>query len=92
MTRALTGENEWVEFFAGRELAEFDPTAPRRVVVLAAHPDDETLGVGGTVQALHAAGAEVGDAVHGVLLAREELDVLVEHVEDDFVLHVLRRR
>ncbi len=59
MTRALTDENEWVEFFAGRELPVFDPTVPRRVVVLAAHPDDETLGVGGTVQALHAAGAEV---------------------------------
>lgn len=59
MTRKLTGEQEWTGFFAGRELPVFDPAAPRRVVVLAAHPDDETLGVGGTVQAMHAAGAEV---------------------------------
>jgi LmbE family N-acetylglucosaminyl deacetylase len=59
VTRELTSEGEWVEFFAAREFAVFDPTAPRRVVVLAAHPDDETLGVGGTVQALHAAGTEV---------------------------------
>lgn len=59
MTRVVTAERRWTEFFARRELATFDPTAVRRVVVLAAHPDDETLGVGGTVQLLHEAGAEV---------------------------------
>ncbi|MGC4938748.1 PIG-L family deacetylase [Kribbella sp. DT2] len=82
MTRALTGEDQWVEFFAARELPVFDATAPRRVVVLAAHPDDETLGVGGTVQALHAAGADVtvvvasdGEAAFPALGAADRADL-----------------
>lgn len=58
MTREITAEHEWAAFFAGRRLPAFDVTAGR-VVVLAAHPDDETLGVGGTVQLLHESGAEV---------------------------------
>nr|WP_225953727.1 bifunctional PIG-L family deacetylase/class I SAM-dependent methyltransferase [Kibdelosporangium phytohabitans] len=37
----------------------FDPRGYRRVVAVAAHPDDETLGASGCLQALHAAGARV---------------------------------
>ena len=58
MTREITPEHEWTTFFADHDLPAFELRA-ERVVVLAAHPDDETLGVGGTVQLLHDAGAEV---------------------------------
>ena len=59
MTRELTAEADWTKFFAARELPGLDTSAPRQVAVLAAHPDDETLGVAGTVQALHTAGAAI---------------------------------
>lgn len=62
MTREITPEHDWTTFFAGRDLPGFDVSAGR-VVVLAAHPDDETLGVGGTVQLLQEAGAEVSVVV-----------------------------
>jgi hypothetical protein len=32
------------------------------------------------------------DATHRLLSARPELDVLVEHTDEEFLLHVLRRR
>jgi LmbE family N-acetylglucosaminyl deacetylase len=40
-------------------LLDLDRLAGRRVVVLAAHPDDEVLGVGGLLTALSAGGSEI---------------------------------
>ena len=37
-------------------------------------------------------GTRDGEAVHRALLAREDLELLVEHVDAEFLLHVLRRR
>jgi LmbE family N-acetylglucosaminyl deacetylase len=59
MARPITDELDWRIFLDARDLPTFDPTGLRRVTVLAAHPDDETLGAGGLVQVLHAGGVEV---------------------------------
>ena len=55
----MTPVARWTAALAERALPEFDPTAYRRLVVLAAHADDETLGVGGTLRVAHRAGVEV---------------------------------
>ena len=56
-----TDEAQWREWAApaGWEALDASSLAARRVVVLASHPDDEVLGVGGLVCLLAAAGARV---------------------------------
>ncbi|MFE0748498.1 PIG-L deacetylase family protein [Gordonia sp. NPDC058843] len=56
---AGTPESEWQRWFAARgPWPDFEPDV-RRLVVLAAHPDDEVLGVGGAMAAVHRRGVEV---------------------------------
>ena len=50
---------DWTAALDGHRPPSFEPAGHRRVTVVAAHPDDETLGASGCLQALHRAGAEV---------------------------------
>jgi LmbE family N-acetylglucosaminyl deacetylase len=57
--RPVTPVQEWSTALAAHRPPPFDPAAHRRVTVVAAHPDDETLGASGCVQALHRARADI---------------------------------
>ncbi|MFC0438301.1 bifunctional PIG-L family deacetylase/class I SAM-dependent methyltransferase [Kutzneria buriramensis] len=50
-------ERRWADRLAA--LPAFDTDGYRRAVAVAAHPDDETLGIGGCLQALHDNGCQV---------------------------------
>jgi LmbE family N-acetylglucosaminyl deacetylase len=63
VSRPVTPPGDWTVAVDEHRPPLFDPGAHRRVVVIAAHPDDETLGVGGCLQALHASGASVSVVV-----------------------------
>jgi len=82
MTRELTPLASWQDALAAREPRGIDPVELGPVVVVAAHPDDETLAAGGLMQAVHDRGGEVrlvvatdGEAAHPELGddARREL-------------------
>jgi len=57
--RPVTPVVVWTEALEERRPRPFEPSGHHRVTVVAAHPDDETLGASGCLQALHRAGAEV---------------------------------
>lgn len=54
-----TGEHEWLPALAELELPELQEPLPSRLLVVAPHPVDEVLGVGGLVQSWSRVGVDV---------------------------------
>ncbi|MCU1502545.1 MAG: hypothetical protein JWM12_1899 [Ilumatobacteraceae bacterium] len=95
LDRSGPPEAQWLD--ALRTVPTIDPCVlvDRRVVVVAPHPDDESLGVGGTVAELGAAGVPAaficltdGEAAptnvaHLARVRRAELDRAVHHLVED---------
>jgi LmbE family N-acetylglucosaminyl deacetylase len=57
--RAITPEGDWQQWLAETSAEPFPEQAFTKVVVVAAHPDDETLGASGLVQRLHEQGVPI---------------------------------
>jgi LmbE family N-acetylglucosaminyl deacetylase len=57
--RPGTAEETWATWAALKHPPAADPSGWRSAVIVAAHPDDEVLGVGGTMAMLSAAGARL---------------------------------
>jgi LmbE family N-acetylglucosaminyl deacetylase len=91
-----TAEERWAAFPALASLPRIDLPAVRSAVVIAAHPDDEVLGFGGSLAVLARAGARLrivvltdGEASHPHSAAAPADLAAVRRIEDDAGLSLL---